>query len=568
MDTPDRNRIVTPLSKFEVFPLFLHLWESRSHQTHIGLMKKKAVAAAAGVEYTTKIQGRLTRWKRNMQQGAYPDGKGMTKLWPDSPVFNYINNLSPIKPVKSVHITQTFQSLSFVASIPSVFTSPHVSSHKESRFHRRLQSPDLSRPEFSPDNGDASKTSLGGSDVIPLPGSSSDLQERCDIGTSVEEFNVDPFHKRLKAIKTPRILQYDCGSPKGNATASFSGIKTDVKMEMSVAPASLLQLVQDGLQEMTKHVQQNEAELLGTCQDEQSKEEVSGYDWENLISDATDQALVFESATDQLEAFRRPDKKVDHDDDNFASRASSFLRDKNENLSTVQSVGGLSSSYQLHLQDTEIHSEEAKEQNETDHTPQLLPSTFQNKEEAGDLANKSGDSIPCGLKDEIQQQRGMRRRCLVFEMTGTKKKPLDEDSKSSSSNSVQSEGKFPSSHKQLVPFKPGTGSCILPSIGLHLNALATTSKDCRIVKHEPSTSGSQLISMPNAASSFSSVAAGQKLLTNSSSFKSIESNSSLVVNEVQVTEGAQQAPAFEVGEELNQISPKKKRHEDSASFCF
>ena len=54
----------------------------------------------------------------------------------DSPVFNYLNSLSPIKPVKSVHFTQTFSSLSF-ASLPSVFTSPHVSSHRESRFLKR-----------------------------------------------------------------------------------------------------------------------------------------------------------------------------------------------------------------------------------------------------------------------------------------------------------------------------------------------------------------------------------------------------------------------------------------------
>ena len=54
----------------------------------------------------------------------------------DSPVFNYINNLSPIKPVKSAHITQTFNSLSF-SSPPSVFASPHVTSLKESRFLRR-----------------------------------------------------------------------------------------------------------------------------------------------------------------------------------------------------------------------------------------------------------------------------------------------------------------------------------------------------------------------------------------------------------------------------------------------
>ncbi|KAL0284612.1 UNVERIFIED_CONTAM: protein tesmin/TSO1-like CXC 2 [Sesamum calycinum] len=53
----------------------------------------------------------------------------------DSPVFNFLNSLSPIKPVKSIHITQTINPLSF-ATLPSVFTSPHVSSLRESRFLR------------------------------------------------------------------------------------------------------------------------------------------------------------------------------------------------------------------------------------------------------------------------------------------------------------------------------------------------------------------------------------------------------------------------------------------------
>lgn len=47
----------------------------------------------------------------------------------NSPVFNYINNLSPIKPVRLIPIAQTFGSLS-----PSVYTPPH----KGSRFKRSL----------------------------------------------------------------------------------------------------------------------------------------------------------------------------------------------------------------------------------------------------------------------------------------------------------------------------------------------------------------------------------------------------------------------------------------------
>ncbi|KAL1197575.1 CRC domain-containing protein TSO1 [Cardamine amara subsp. amara] len=63
----------------------------------------------------------------------------------DSPVFNYISNLSPIEPVKSISNTQTFSSLSFT-SPPPVFTSPHPNSHKESRFFRCHNFVDRSKP--------------------------------------------------------------------------------------------------------------------------------------------------------------------------------------------------------------------------------------------------------------------------------------------------------------------------------------------------------------------------------------------------------------------------------------
>ncbi|XP_022138353.1 CRC domain-containing protein TSO1-like [Momordica charantia] len=45
----------------------------------------------------------------------------------DSPVFNFINTLSPIKPLKSIHITHTFNNISF-PSLP-VFTSPPRPNH-------------------------------------------------------------------------------------------------------------------------------------------------------------------------------------------------------------------------------------------------------------------------------------------------------------------------------------------------------------------------------------------------------------------------------------------------------
>lgn len=70
----------------------------------------------------------------------------------DSPVFTFLNSLSPIKPVKSTHMTQAINPLSFV-SPSSIFSSPHVDSSGESIVLRRHQFPDPSQPEFSSYDG-------------------------------------------------------------------------------------------------------------------------------------------------------------------------------------------------------------------------------------------------------------------------------------------------------------------------------------------------------------------------------------------------------------------------------
>ncbi|KAA0057436.1 CRC domain-containing protein TSO1 [Cucumis melo var. makuwa] len=73
----------------------------------------------------------------------------------DSPVFNFINSLSPIKPVKSIHITQTFNSISF-PSLP-VFTSPpqHHFSPLKSPKRPNFSNPSRSPPPVSKNEGGA-----------------------------------------------------------------------------------------------------------------------------------------------------------------------------------------------------------------------------------------------------------------------------------------------------------------------------------------------------------------------------------------------------------------------------
>ncbi|CAH1426304.1 unnamed protein product [Lactuca virosa] len=114
----------------------------------------------------------------------------------DSPVFNYINSLSPIKPVKSVHFTQTFSALSF-ASLPSVFTSPHVSSLKDSRFLRRHQFSDPSKPENTSE--DAKKAEIN-------EGNPNTTQNQLNQQT---EFNSNSVSELLCHQTGPQILNQE-----------------------------------------------------------------------------------------------------------------------------------------------------------------------------------------------------------------------------------------------------------------------------------------------------------------------------------------------------------------------
>ncbi|XP_010259114.1 PREDICTED: CRC domain-containing protein TSO1-like [Nelumbo nucifera] len=494
MDTPDRNQISTPISKFE-----------------------------------------------------------------DSPVFNYINSLSPIKPVKSVHITQAFHSLNF-ASIPSIFTSPHVSSNKESRFSRRYHFADPSKSGLS-DNKNEGNTSAGVSEVVQPSECSADQQGCFAPEHSIREVNVEPPTENLNlAIELPRTLRYDCGSPDGDLMPG-NDTKTNPVPEMAVTPVSLVQFVQEVSEERCQSFE-TEAELQEMHQAEQNKEEGAGCDWENLISDTAD-LLIFYSSTDMEVSKGHDQNLVDPETTSFTSLMSKLPQENTNDLHKTQPVGPFGSREQHKMEDPTAQPREL-EQKETDQTKNILSATFLNKQVVSDpiekMDDKAGSSISFSCKPHPANQRGMRRRCLVFEISGAHKKKLANDSNSSSSVSPQSDGKNASDEKQLVPVKPGSRSspCILPGIGLHLNALATTSKDCRIVKHESLPSGRQLISMPSSIASFHSLTSGSNSLK-SMTLNSLEKDTGLADNEAQAMQDASQVSAFGVNEEFNQTSPKKKR---------
>lgn len=158
----------------------------------------------------------------------------------------------------------------------------------------------------------------------------------------------------------------------------------------------------------------------------------------------------------------------------------------------------------------------------------------------------------CGIFPYLQGgsnlYRGMRRRCLVFEMTGSRRKHLEDISSGSSLNIPESDQTVLPKDNNLLPTRTANDSprCILPGIGLHLNSIASNLVDHKVVKHE--SSGRQLIIAPPSG------VYGQESITTLSDAPSLE-------NGREVVDDASEAIGFVINEDLSQsqTSPRKKR---------
>ncbi|CAI9776812.1 unnamed protein product [Fraxinus pennsylvanica] len=448
----------------------------------------------------------------------------------DSPVFNFLNNLSPIKPVKSIHITQTINPLSF-ASLPSVFTSPHLSSLKESRFLRRHQLPDPSKPEFASDDANTVDTSK---EIISASNELVEHQTNLDQPNSVGQVADEPSFECSKLeVEFEQNFKYDCSNPGSSLTPSC-GLKTKHMAKYACTSSALIPFVQEASH---RGLFGSEVNLDGVSQMDQNKE-ATECDWKSLISDAPDQ-LIFESPND-TESFK---KSVDPGKGLYPSIT-------NDMQNTYSFCG-------------EGSGEKSEEENETENLCTQPGEGNELKEiaETHDIITGSSLSIPIEEVDNEHVSglyRGMRRRCLVFEMVGSSRKRFDENSVSDHSAFLQSDCNTSTSIDQLLPTKTGNDSShhVLPGIGLHLNALATTPKDYKFVKHEALGSGRLLIG-PSPNANFQPLSAGQELLNNTLAINA-EREICAIENGV-LAEDACQASGYMVNEEFNQNSPKKKR---------
>lgn len=452
----------------------------------------------------------------------------------DSPVFNYINNLSPIKPVKSAHITQTFNSLSF-SSPPSVFASPHVTSLKESRFLRRHNQPEESKAKDSYEDVNKLYSNDGAIEEPTLSRHNSrELDESAEQLISVGDVSIELSNEETKFTdELPQSLQYNCGSPGYDPT--LCGDEDNTLLELSGEAVSDDAYPQGGC--VTDSV---EAELhfQGTSQIDR-KGESSDCDWDGLIPNSANMLIEAEAFKGMMQKSSGSPIRLS----DFVPLLQQCTRNDDQKIYMVDSVAS-SSQHEI-----ENHCSELVAATDTDHTQDNLAN-------GSSMTGNSNEKMDNELVSVTH--RGIRRRCLDFEMASVRRKIADDNSNTNSST-PQSETMNATNENQLLPAKRNANSqrCILPGIGLHLNALASV-KDHKGKEIENLTSGRQLSLTSSTSLLLSACQEHQHLSVVS---VSISSERELVSsdNGVQPTEDCPQPIAYMATEDFNQNSPKKKR---------
>ncbi|CAN7046863.1 unnamed protein product [Brassica oleracea var. botrytis] len=290
----------------------------------------------------------------------------------DSPVFNYINNLSPIEAVRSIPTVQTFNTLSFT-SPPPVFTSPHASFHRESRFFRCHNSVERSKALESLDR------SVSTQEEVVVASGEVDLNKEATLEDQEED---ETSRDRVDSpgtgdIVTQVLLDPSGVAPQGEDNASSSE-------DVSVGLRKIL--------------------------DAQKENDTPGC--RRLMADAAE-LLVFRSPNDS-EAFGCLVDKISSSERRFCAGVK--LTKRHDITKDVQA---------------------------NDNQPLAV------------VPNQSVSNLHRG---------SMRRRCLDFEVLGKRKKDIaDDDQQAVGDNKAESSSK-----------------CVVPGIGLHLNAIAMASRGIKI----------------------------------------------------------------------------------------
>ncbi|KAJ6817727.1 protein tesmin/TSO1-like CXC 2 [Iris pallida] len=468
----------------------------------------------------------------------------------DSPIFNFIDNLSPIQPVKSVHGAQVFPSLSY-ASISSFFSSPQLNSQKELRWPVRQPFSYSSKFEMSSESAAETNLCPEISDSTKLSSCSVVAQEKSNIACVLNEAAVDPPDECSTEPSNSTQVHYGSGGPNHNTAPSY-GIKADLRFNTDPAPIEVVPFVSDGV-ERRKVLFATEVELQEKSQAEGSKEIVEGCGWEDLLSDGVDEMLIFDNST-VSETCKSQEESLLAKTNKQTCLISRHVDVLNVPRN-IQPDGSCGPCLQTATEGPALDNNgEAGKQHGVDHTPQILSGSSQ-KQAVNDQTQKiEGNNICISLGCEVDSQlhHGMRRRCLVFESFA---RNSNNNSTFQPSVSLPCTEKFTSDDRHFTSSRTGSGLSpqALPGIGLHLNTLATISKN-RIVTPETLSSGRHLLSMPCTISPFPPLTALKSFNSEKDQF-----NGSEVRDLEGLDNDSWEVPSVGLSEDLNHSSPKKKK---------
>ncbi|XP_061376159.1 protein tesmin/TSO1-like CXC 2 [Gastrolobium bilobum] len=452
----------------------------------------------------------------------------------DSPVFNYINSLSPIKPVYSVRINQTFNSLSF-SSPPSVFTTPHDNCHKESRFLRRHNLLNTSKSKVSSEDVNKVREEAL-TDATHACHDSSELQENTDPRISIGDASIKPSGEHTKfSMELQQSFKYNSGSPGYDPL--YCGDEANSILELPGEPASDVSYAHEGSK---KDLVEGAMHLQGIRHIET---EIEGpyCEWGNLIRNAYDLSMF--SSPNVTEALMDlMNKQLDPRLSNFVSLLPQSTTDNGSEMHNVNPVAS------------------GSEHEIEDHPSEPIATTNSGQTQ-DNLANAALKASNPSLKTNDERvyvtHHGIRRRCLDFGLASMQMKN-SRDNSNTSSGTENSDERNVGNAEQLLPTKHSGDSrkCVLPGFGLHLNALAT-SKDYKSIQNEKLSSGRQ----PNLPSSTSSLQLSASQvhplsLVPASGERDLEP----LENEVQPAKDCTQTSVDIAAEDFHQNTPIKKRY--------
>ncbi|XP_010463971.1 PREDICTED: protein tesmin/TSO1-like CXC 4 [Camelina sativa] len=340
----------------------------------------------------------------------------------DSPVFQYINDLSPIEPVKPARPENISHSLAFT-SPSSLFSSPQLSSSRFSM--KRHRSQDLSSPVFL--IGETVKNSPDALEAVKITGLSEEqLNCRPEQLPNVSESK--PFKEQISlAIELANSLKH---GRDGVDVQMVSSDEEPMDADIEIGSSGGSRELSDELCTQRNDPIHFDADSEGVLQTEEM-EAVSVLGTEKIMFDVDGS----QNSEQQIPKITDP-------------RFNSFASEPQQFSYTVQVAAGApditlcSSSKVANIDST-----------------------------AEDEAKEDRGLQPC------RKQQGVRRRCLTFDVGGSHKRIPLRDSTNDLSLDLTSINKAPSPQECLDTRKQDTDG-ILPlplTIGLHLNGLVNPS---------------------------------------------------------------------------------------------